>query len=191
MPQILDRDFDHSSRYKRLAKQKKGPGVFIYDGKAMHTEWEPTLKRVGKSAPALDPSGMPLLDASGRQQYLPPNQLEYDEKGQPKLGGPPKVTKTPIEVYMIRRMEFPAGKRVKVADAALALKLRCIGFFEEVEGAADEPESADEAPPDHKPLGKMSKGELLDLAGNEGIEVPDGATKAELLEILEKAQAES
>ena len=43
---------------------------------------------------------------------------------------------------------------------------------------------------DEKPLSKMNKDELLKAAQDAGIAVPDGATKAEIVELIKAAQGE-
>lgn len=43
---------------------------------------------------------------------------------------------------------------------------------------------------DEKPLSKMNKDELLKAAKDAGIAVPDGATKAQIVELIEAAKGE-
>lgn len=146
MPEIKDRGEGNAKRKERLAKQKKGSGTFVYNGEAVDTEWIPTIKLMGRQVPELNDAGMPVLDGSGRQMFKPAGTPVYDDKGQPMFGGPPKVVTHKIEVFKLRKMEFPAGKPVFVGDSALALKLRCMGCFEEVEhideAAKDSPAEA-------------------------------------------------
>lgn len=139
MPQILDREEGHQRRKDRLAKQKKGPGAFVYTGESVDTHWSPTPKLTGTRAPALAADGMPVVDAAGRQIYKPAGQIVTDERGIPVLGGVPKVERTPVESRIVRGVSFPKGKPVAV-DAALALKLRCMAHFEEVEAVQIETE---------------------------------------------------
>lgn len=175
MPQIRDRSEDNAKRKNRLAKQKKGPGVFVYDGNAFDTEWVPTVKRVGKNVPLLDATDMPVLDQTGRQQFRPSNAAVTDGQGRPVLGGEPKINKIPIKVFKLRDYEFSPGEKVYVDNTNTALKLRCMACFEEIEV---EPEA------EAKPVEKMKLAELVEFAQNEGIEVPAGATKAQIIELL-------
>jgi hypothetical protein len=144
MPQILDRGEGNAKRRERLARQKKGPGVFVYNGKAFDTEWHPTPLLVGKDEPVLDSGGYPVLDSSGRQVFKPAGQYKRDSKGHIVMGGVPRVEAKPLPVFVVRGIEFPAGKKVAVDDPSLALKLRCLGMFDEAE--ADE---ADDEIPAH------------------------------------------
>lgn len=149
MALIVSRDEENDTRKKRMAKIKRGPGVFTYDGSGFDTEYVPTPKLVGRDTPVLDGSGMPVLDGSGRQVFQRPNTPERDIEGKVVLGGVPKVLRHKIEVYKLRGVEFPAGKPVQVNDASLALKLRCLPCFVEGEAAvkAHEPMDEGEATP--------------------------------------------
>jgi len=146
MPAILDRDEGNARRKDRLAKQKKGPGVFVYSGEAHDTEWVPTILTVGKRTPVLDDRGLPIVDRSGRQVYERAGAVVQDDKGRPVMGGTPKVKRISLDVLTVRGVAFPAGKKVVVDDHALALKLRCMSHFEEVDADAAEVEAKDEAP---------------------------------------------
>lgn len=123
----------NETRKKRLEKIKKGPGVFVYTGEAVDHEWEPTVLKVGRNVPVFNAHGMPVLDASGRQVFEKQGRIVRDEKGNPVLGGEPKKTTKKIETYSIRGVDFPEGEKIAVSDPSLALKLRCLGFFEEIE----------------------------------------------------------
>jgi hypothetical protein len=144
MPQILDRGEGSAKRKERLARQKKGPGVFVYNGKGFDAEWHPTPLLVGKDEPVLDAGGMPVLDAVGRQVFKPAGQYKRDSKGHIVMGGVPRTEKKPIAVFELWGVKFPAGVAVSVEDPALALKLRRLAVFEEVE-ELEEPVS-DELP---------------------------------------------
>jgi hypothetical protein len=48
------------------------------------------------------------------------------------MGGTPVVIEHPLDVVKVMGVEFPAGVPVKVDDHSLALKLRCMGIFDEV-----------------------------------------------------------
>lgn len=149
MPQILDRGEGNAKRKERLARQKKGPGVFVYDGSGCDTVWHPTPVLVGKSEALLDSSGMPAIDSSGRQIFKPAGQYKRDKQGKIIMGGVPRVERVPLDVFKLRGVEFPAGVPVRVEDGQLALKLRCMGCFEEVDEAA----LADPDPEDLEPAG--------------------------------------
>lgn len=91
MAKILTRD-------EKVAKLKVGPGVFVYDGKALD---------------------------------------HVDAKGKGHDGRPAIVqAREPMKVRSVRGVDFEAGKPVEVADAELALKLRGMAHFEEVEAKA-------------------------------------------------------
>ena len=183
MPQILSRDEDFARRRDRLKMFKRGPGTFVYDGSWCDTEWIPTFKTVGKNVPAFTSSGVPVLDAAGRQVFVPVGDIVRDDKGRPVLGGEPERKKIPLDTVKIWGVALPKGVPVKV-DASLALKLRRMDGFNEVD------EKTVLAPEfDEKPLHKMSKGELLELAANEGIRVDEDAKKAEIVVLLEQAQS--
>ena len=136
MPQILDRGEGNAKRKERLARQKKGPGVFAYDGSGFDTEWIPTPRVTGDQEAVLGEDGMPALDGSGRQIFKPAGQFIRDKQGRLVMGGIPKVKRTPIEVFKLRGVSFPAGKEVVVDDPTMALKLRCMPCFEEREMGA-------------------------------------------------------
>ncbi len=67
---------------------------------------------------------------------------------------------------------------MRVDDELLAIRLRAKKCFVEV----DEADADDEVT--EKPVDKLSKAELLDLAKNEGVEVPEGASKKDLVKLL-------
>ena len=130
---IRDRGEGNEKRKDRLAKLKKGPGVFVYDGLGFDVEAIPTVLKIGRNVPVLDSEGMPVVDDSGRQVFEKQGKIVRDSKGQPVLGGVPKIKKTPLDVFEVRGMKFPKGEPVEVKDPSIALKLRCLERFEEVE----------------------------------------------------------
>jgi hypothetical protein len=134
------RDEDNQTRKQRLARIKKGPGVFVYDGSAVDTEWEPTVMRHGKKEPMFTPDGMPVVDVAGRQMYQKVGAIMKGKDGRPVFGGEPKRHTKPIDVLVLWGKEFPSGVPVFVEDTAMARKLRCLGSFDELEG--DEAELA-------------------------------------------------
>lgn len=149
MPSIRDREEGYARRRDRVAMLKKGPGVFVYLGTAFDVESVPTPKLVGAKAPVLDADGLPVKDAAGRQVFRPSGAYVTDENGNTVYGGEPKIIKHKIAEFKIRGYEFPKGKKVQVSDAVLALKLRGMDCFEEVEGKpdADKPSASDDAGP--------------------------------------------
>jgi len=133
------------NRKARLAKLKKGPGVFVYLGGAMDTEATPTPLLGGKKVVALSDSGLPILDASGRPTYQPAGMPVLDGKGRPMLGGQPKIKHIELSTFLVRGVPFAKGEQVTVGDEQLALKLRGMRVFEEIE-SAPEAESAEDKP---------------------------------------------
>lgn len=138
------------NRKSRQAKLKSGPGVFRYVGGAYDTACTPTVLRTSRREPDLDGSGMPRLDASGRQMWRPAGAIVRDEKSAPVLGGPPKVERIELDVCTVRRVPFALGEAVEVADEQLALKLRGMECFEEVDGG-EPPKKKRGRPPKAKP----------------------------------------
>lgn len=131
------RDLDlEGNRRERLKQLKKGPGVFVYDGSAVDTEWTPTMLLTTEKEPVFKDDGTPSLDRSGRVIMKPAGQPVYGDDGQPKMGGKPKVKTLSVDVYRLWGVEFPKGEPVKVDSPKLALKLRCMPCFEEVEEGA-------------------------------------------------------
>ena len=163
----------------RIAKLKVGPGTFVYLGGEFDTECTPTAMRYGKMQPVIGEDNQPVLDRSGRQVFERVGDLVRDKTGRPVMGGLPKMKHTEIEVRKTCGLVFPKGEPVAVNDEAIALRLRGKKTFKEVE-----PEAV------QKPLAELSKKELLSLADNEGIEVPAGSSKADIVAILSGAQAE-
>lgn len=172
------------TRKRRLAKVKKGPGVFVYLGTAVRVDAHPTMLLTGKKEVLFREDGLPAVDASGRVQHRPAGKPMFDEDGKPVLGGKPRLVKTPITTFKLRGMEFPAGKEVVVDSPSTALKCRLIGFFEEREGALLKIET--EQP--EKPLAEMTKAELLEAAANEGVDLPAGANKADIADLIAAAR---
>jgi hypothetical protein len=152
----LERGEGNETRKKRLEKLKKGPGVFIYNGEAEDTEYVPTPLLTGRKEPLLDDRGLPVTDRAGRQIYAPSGQVVRNGKGEPMLGGIPQIVKHKIEVFVVRGVEFPAGKEVVVNDSSLALKLRGMTHFAEVDAVEAAPEGEEPAP---KKRGRPKKGE--------------------------------
>lgn len=133
---ILDRDDDNRSRRQRMAKMKKGGGVFVYEGGHEIVLQEPTVKFIDRQTPVIDDKGFPVLDVAGRQVYESANKIERDHEGKPMLGGRPKTQRVEVDPLVVRGVEFPKGKPVHVKEYALALKLRCLGSLRELDDAA-------------------------------------------------------
>ena len=189
MPQNLARDEDNARRKNRLKDIKRGPGVFVYDGSWCDTEWIPTYLRTGKEVAALGHDGAPLIDAQGRQVFKNAGEVVRDGKGNPMYGGVPVQKKIPMDTVRFRGVELPKGVPVRVEDPTIALSLRCKDGFAELSGAAlEEFEAAEHERTDdvkeNVEISKLSKKQLIDLAANEGIEVPAGASKSEIVELV-------
>src|SRR5690348_1242330 len=107
MPAITDRGEGNRKRKDRQAQLKKGPGVFVYDGKALDHSCEPTPLLTSGKQPVFDASGMPVADRSGRQVYERAGQFVRDNKGNLVLGGPPKISTKPIATWTIGGVDFP------------------------------------------------------------------------------------
>lgn len=129
---IIERGEGSAKRRERLAQLKRGAGTFVYLG-GHDVEFQPTPLKIGRNEPLLDESGMPVVDGTGRQVFKPAGGIARDSTGKPMLGGDPKVVRHKLDELNVRGVVFPKGKPVKVEDAALALKLRCMQSFEEVE----------------------------------------------------------
>ena len=183
MPAIRDREDGHQRRKDRLALMKRGPGVFVYNGNAFDVESIPTPLLIGRNTLALDKEGLPIRDASGRQMLQPAGKYKLDDEGHVILGGVPKIVKHPIEVFKLRGREFPKGKKVKVDDPSLALKLRGMDCFDEVDGDADDEDDDEES-------SELSRSELMSLASARGLKPERTATKADLAAMLAAAENE-
>ncbi len=182
------REYGHKTREQRLAKLKKGPGVFVYDGKGHDVDYVPTILRTGRKEAMLDAEGAPVVDGSGRQVFQKAGVPVLDDHGKPKLGGPPKIVKKPLDVFDVRGVKFHAGEPIVVDDPSLALKLRCMHVFDEVEpGAVVKVKTAS----DEKPLDEMTKAELVAAAEAVGVEIPKGANKEEIASLITEAREAS
>lgn len=175
MPQILARDEEHAKRRQRLAKQKKGPGVFVYDGSAVDTESIPTILTLGKDTPVFDAHGVPRIDSTGRQIF-DRQGTPVLVNGRPQLGGEPRVNRKPIEIFKLWGQEFPKGKAVEVDNDSLALKLRMLPFFEEVEG---EKKSEEE-----QAMSLLGKPALLKLASSMGLDPDPAMSQGGLVKLI-------
>jgi hypothetical protein len=148
MPAIIDRSEDNAKRKNRVAKLRKGAGTFVYKGGLFDTVSTPQPLVTGANEPVFDAGGAPVIDSSGRQVYQRSGQVVRDIQGRPVLGGEPKLERIEFEVAKVRGVSFPRGEPVHVSDEMLALKLRGMLGFDEVEAVelveSDEPVS--EAP---------------------------------------------
>lgn len=131
--QITDRDEDNRKRKQRLAKIKRGPGTFVYNGGFEDVHHEPTPLLRGKREPAFNADDSLKVDRSGRQVFERQGTPKRDESGKIILGGVPKETRTPIDAITIRGIVLPKGEPVRVDNVATALKLRCMGGFTELD----------------------------------------------------------
>jgi len=181
MPAIKDRTDGSMKRKERLARLKHGPGTFAYNGRVSDVAWVPTVKLSGREEPVFDDDGLPRSDSSGRQIYKPAGIPVLDDEGRPVLGGPPKVVLTPMQVFNLRGIDFPAGQPVSVTDPALALKLRGMDCFDELdEGVVAEP--YEERPNDRD---SAHYWDLVKEARALGLDVPKGSKKFEVIRMLE------
>jgi hypothetical protein len=137
---ITSRDEDNNTRKKRQAQLKRGPGVFVYDGSLEDTVSHPMPLLTGDRDVVLDDKGFPVTDRAGRVSYKPAGRVVVDTAGRPVMGGAPRIERNAMETVTIRDVVFAAGKPVKV-DASLALKLRGMPGFAEVEAKAEVKES--------------------------------------------------
>lgn len=165
MPAIHERGEGNARRRDRLAKLKRGPGVFVYDGEAYDTEATPTPLLTGMKSPVFNAAGLPVMDQSGRQIYERSGRPVIAQDGTVVMGGVPKVKRIKIKVLALRGVEFPEGKSVLVTDESLALKLRGMDVFEEVLGKDAEKLLA-EAPKKKRgrPPGRQSAADAEDAA---------------------------
>lgn len=190
MPSIRSREEESRRRSGRLAQLKKGPGVFVYNGRAVDSDAIPTPILIGREEPLLDREGIPVLDAARRQVMRPAGRHDTDEEGQVILGGVPKIIKKPLDTFKLRGVEFPRGEPVSVSDAGLALKLRGMDCFEEFDGK-ESPKKHEPAPDSDEPSKHDEHGlswqELRSLAKERGIETTQKTTKADLIEMLKAA----
>jgi hypothetical protein len=132
MPSIRDRSENNKTRKGRLANVKRGPGVFRFLG-GIDVAYVPTYLLHGRKEAVFSANGLPVVDSSGRQVYERSGSIVRDERGQPVLGGEPKRVETPITEIELRGLRFVEGEPVEVTDATLALKLRGMNSFEEIE----------------------------------------------------------
>jgi hypothetical protein len=180
---IFDRSDGNRSRALRLAQIKKGPGVFVYDGSSVDDASEPTiLMHDGRSEPVFDASGRPSLDAAGRQIFHRRGTPVRDERGAPVMGGVPKVTGIEVKERKIWGHTFPTGVEVAVKDNALALKLRGMGCFKEVEPKAQHAAAERQAPTGD--LNMMTRQDLMRVAKERGLEYGRDTTRDEMLALL-------
>jgi hypothetical protein len=180
---IFDRSDENKSRALRLAQMKKGPGVFVYDGSSMDHASEPTiLMHDGRSEPVFDASGRPSLDVAGRQIFHRRGTPVRDERGAPVMGGVPKITETQLAERKVWGVSFPAGQAVAVKEPSLALKLRGMGCFEEVEPKAQHAATERQAPVGD--LNMMTRQDLMRVAKERGLEYGRDTTRDEMLALL-------
>jgi hypothetical protein len=169
------------NRKSRQAKLKQGPGVFKYVGGAFDTEAIPTVLKTAKLEAKLDASGNPEYDRAGRAVMVPAGAPVRDNEGNIMMGGPPKMKRTELETYVVRRVPFKLDVAVEVADEQLALKLRGMkGIFVEVDASALK-----------APAKEPTKADLLEEAKALGIAGAAALSKADLAEAIEKAKTEA
>lgn len=97
--------------------------------------------------------------------------------------GPRGVRTVDGDLVMIER-----GASVELELSAAEKKdAEATGYFEFASSGSKA--KGGEVPAGDKPLAKMNKAELLDVAKAENVEVKDGATNKDLVEAIEKARA--
>ncbi len=168
-----------TNQKERLQKVKQGAGTFVYQGGACDTEAVPGEPLIGKDGHQV--VTVPLItvqDADGKSVTVA--DPKGGGKGQPVWKKAPKFIRTEMKVFkmavpgvvgeivdgvMVAKplhdgtvpalfLEFEKGKSVHVADSRMALKLRCLKFFKEVDGGAEP-----EAKPAKAVESKAAKGE--------------------------------
>lgn len=149
---MADRGEGSQTRAQRLSRVKRGPGVFVYNGEGMDHESKPTIMKRGREEPVFGADGSMVLDVAGRQVKQAIGEPVRNERGELMMGGAPIVERKPVPVFRFVNHQFKAGEPVAVRDESLALKLRSMGCFEEVDPSAIE-----------KPKAKAKKS--IDAAG--------------------------
>lgn len=181
MPENRYRHGEHRTREGRLAQLKRGPGVFVYDGSHQDVSFKPTVLRYGKNVYKYNDDGTIALNGSGDPVYENERRAVLDSQGRPVMGGKPERLAKAIDVKVVRGVKFPKDEPIKVADPALALKLRGMDGFQEVDESAA-PDAVGE-----KPLSAMKKAELLAFCEAEGIEAAKPEmSKSELLALADQ-----
>ena len=147
-----------ANQKERLQKLKQGEGTFVYRGGAFDTEAVPGIPYIGKDGnQARSVVFTTVEDADGKKvQIVDPKS---SDKGDLVWKKAPQFNRTEMKSYRMRIgsvvakhedgvglvaktdangkvpklfLEFAAGKPVFVGDPRMALKLRCLPFFEEV-----------------------------------------------------------
>ena len=151
------------NRKSRQADFKKGPGWFVYKGGAFDTEWIPQPLRRTRPEPKLDELGNVIMDSQGNAIMEQVGSFVI-VRGKVVMGGPPKVVRTEFKDWKVGGVVFKRGEPTRVEDKRLALKLRGMEQFEEVEAIQIEtepeadPEDIEAAPePAPKKRGRPAK----------------------------------
>lgn len=148
------------SKEQRMAKLKKGPGVFSYNGNAFDTESIP-----GEINYAI------VKNLSEITDEVLSNPRSYVVQ--------PKVIRKQLGSVKVQGIVFNKGDKVSVDSIDLAFKLRAMGCFDEHEEKAEDTASGGDGD-----LSVKTKAELLEIAESRGLDVSGVKTKAELLELL-------
>jgi hypothetical protein len=90
----------------------------------------------------------------------------------------------PIETYQLHGLAFPKGVPVPVSSEETAQKCRNLRCFKVEDAIAVAVAPAPVEPTLNVALEDMTKAKLLELAAKDGLSVPNGATKAQILEIV-------
>ena len=147
------RVYHGSNRKQRMRQVPDGSGYFVYNGKAVAREYEPTplltkdrQVMVSDSGQIVRQGNMPVYEPAGR----PVMQMENGKKVL-VLGGEPIEKVVSIETFKLWGAEFPAGQKIFVEDPTLAMKLRRMAHFDELkEDEEPKPEKKKLPQPDPK-----------------------------------------
>lgn len=150
-----------ANQAERLSKFKQGEGYFVYLGGACDTEAIPGVPLMGKDGHQV--TTVPLITVQDENgQPVTVADPKGGGKAKPVWKKAPEFRRTEIKVYKFRLpgvdaewsdeaksfvpklgadgkapqlwLEMPIGKVVFVSDPTLALKLRRMKFFKEVDG---------------------------------------------------------
>lgn len=136
------------NREAKLAKLKKGPGVFTYTGDCVDHECTPVPKMRTSKVPKLDAEGHATVNSQGYPIYEKAGSIILDDSGRAVLGGEPKVKTSKLATVNLWGVDFAKGEKVTVDDDGLALKLRGLSYFQEIDPEAPKPRGRPKKNPD-------------------------------------------
>lgn len=155
------------------------------------------MEKISKVAPAYE---IPLLLAKyGEQAVLLVDACITVNKGERQASGefarlrtayPGDENTGDVPYVDVVFGRFGAREFARLFKDASRHALDLDEFFQvDIDEAFEDEPDEDEPPNDTKPIGKLTKDELLALADEQGIEVADNATKADIIEALQTAHA--